>query len=69
MSIDGEMVATLRKLRGMKVSELASAVNLSESYVRDIESTKARRKLNRGGHIAAFASALGVPERAITIGN
>lgn len=68
MAIDGEVVATLRKMKGMKVSELAEQVGLKESYIRDIES--GARLLKRGEqHIENIAKALGVPARTITRGD
>lgn len=67
MAIDGEVVATLRKLKGMKVPELAEKVGLKESYIRDIESGARRLVRDDRNKIPLIAEALGVPVRAITI--
>lgn len=69
MAIDGEVVAALRKLKGMRVSELAKSVGLKESYIRDIESGARLLKRDPQGKIPLIAGALGVPVRTITRGD
>lgn len=68
MDIDGEAVRILRERTGISAYAFSSSLNISLSYLRDIET--GRRKLSRSvALIASIAQELNVPIRMVVLAN